>query len=128
MKLIARRTGGPQDATCIHELTDWAKFEGRSRAVLGCRRSQSSSSEEDRSSVWTSCEGSRSIGGLPDGGRPRDGEQVGNVADAAKGSVKSCSKTPALAAERAGRLITAKVDTDTLPDVAGRFGIRPSLR
>jgi thioredoxin len=29
-----------------------------------------------------------------------------------------------LAEERAGQLITAKVDTDLLPDVAGRFGIR----
>lgn len=29
-----------------------------------------------------------------------------------------------LAAERCGRLVTAKVDTDALPDVAGRFGIR----
>jgi thioredoxin 2 len=29
-----------------------------------------------------------------------------------------------LAAEKAGRLITAKVDTDALPAVAGRFGIR----
>jgi thioredoxin len=29
-----------------------------------------------------------------------------------------------IASERAGRVITAKVDTDALPDVAGRFGIR----
>jgi thioredoxin 2 len=29
-----------------------------------------------------------------------------------------------IAREKAGRLIVAKVDTDALPDVAGRFGIR----
>ncbi|HEY1691368.1 MAG TPA: thioredoxin [Polyangiaceae bacterium] len=29
-----------------------------------------------------------------------------------------------LAKERAGRVVVAKVDTDALPDVAGRFGIR----
>jgi thioredoxin 2 len=29
-----------------------------------------------------------------------------------------------LARERHGRLVVAKVDTDALPDVAGRFGIR----
>jgi thioredoxin 2 len=29
-----------------------------------------------------------------------------------------------LAAERVGQLVTAKVDTDALPEVAGRFGIR----
>lgn len=29
-----------------------------------------------------------------------------------------------LASERAGRVVVAKVDTEALPDVAGRFGIR----
>jgi thioredoxin 2 len=29
-----------------------------------------------------------------------------------------------LSAERAGKVVVAKVDTDALPDVAGRFGIR----
>lgn len=29
-----------------------------------------------------------------------------------------------IARERAGRLVVAKVDTEALPDVAGRFGIR----
>ena len=29
-----------------------------------------------------------------------------------------------LATERAGRLVVAKVDTETLPEVAGRFGVR----
>jgi thioredoxin 2 len=29
-----------------------------------------------------------------------------------------------IAREKAGRLIVAKVDTDALPEVAGRFGIR----
>jgi thioredoxin 2 len=29
-----------------------------------------------------------------------------------------------IAAERAGRVLVAKVDTDALPEVAGRFGIR----
>jgi thioredoxin 2 len=29
-----------------------------------------------------------------------------------------------LAADRAGRLVVAKIDTEALPEVAGRFGIK----